>query len=140
MRLKRSRNETAISLAEVVVVVAVIAIMATVAVSTINNVVPAARSEIATRNLNFLNGALHSYEQAVGELATNSSLTNIITWLTTRDPDVPGSPYLSTNSNFQIVSDQNTYRARWGGRFFEMTPPGESGTGLNLLQMEGSTN
>lgn len=125
----------ALSLVELLVAVAVIVIISSIAIPRISNLVPSASDATATRNLNYLNGAVQAYNQAVEELDTNASAGEIITVLQTRDAARHGSPYLPSNLKTNSTSDTSTYRAEWTNRMFKKDPPGTAGTGVDLLKM-----
>jgi len=94
-----------------------------------------ARDQIATRNLNYLNGAVVCYNQSVAELNTNAAEAAIVGLLQTRDASRPGSPYLPSNLKTNSSSNASTYRATWTGRMFEQRSPGTNGSGLDLLKL-----
>lgn len=115
--------------------VAVIAVLSAIAIPAMKNLVPASSGATATRNLNYLNGAVQTYNQAVEELNTNATPAQIMVILQTRDTNRHGSPYLPTNLKTNSTSSTSTYRARWSGRMFEQIQPGASGAGLDLLKL-----
>ncbi len=132
---------------ELVVVIAVIGILAAVAIPIMANNVKTANAATAQRNLNLLNGAVQSFNQANWELvlATSSGSDDeraIFDSLRYRNPDVrlasPGSPYLPPNATFVASSDTNTYRALWNGRLYEFKSAGTAGTGLDLMKIMGA--
>jgi len=131
----RRGGRLGVSLAELLVVVSVLAVIAAIAVPLMLNLVPSAGEQAATRNLNYLNGAVLSYNQAVEELNTNATEPTILALLQTRDARSHGSPYLPSNLKTNTSSDSSVYRAKWNGRMFEMLPPGSAGTGLPLLTL-----
>ena len=133
------------SLAEIVVVIAVIGIMAGIGIVVMTGVISGTSSQTAERNLNYLNGAVLAFNQANWELvlATNSGANDeqaIFNSLRFRDTATPssGSPYLPATTVFVVSSNTADYRARWNGRMFEITMPGASGVGINLLRMSGA--
>ena len=126
--------QKAVSLVELLIVVAVIGVMAAVAIPMMNAFIPA-QSQVATRNLNYLNGAVVCYNQAATELSTNTSASAIMQVLKARDTLVSGSPFLPSNLKTNTTSDSSTYRATWTGRMFELLPPGTNGTGFDLLKL-----
>ncbi len=133
--IRRRGCKRGVSLTELLVVVSVLAVIAAIGVPLMLNLVPSAGEQTATRNLNYLNGAVLSYNQAVEELNTNATETTILTMLQTRDNRSHGSPYLPANLKTNTSSDSSVYRAKWNGRMFEMLPPGSAGTGLPLLNL-----
>jgi len=126
--------QKAVSLVELLIVVAVIGVMAAVAIPMMNVFVPA-QSQVAARNLNYLNGAVVCYNQAATELTGNATVPVIVGVLMTRDPSISGSPFLPSNLKTNTTSDSSTYRATWTGRMFELLPPGTNGTGVDLLKL-----
>jgi len=131
------------SFAEVIMVLAFLGIMAFISILVIQNVVPASKETTATANLNELNSAIHRFNQSEWELvltrADGSSEDELAIFrsLQYRHPTrpAPGSPFLSENLAFFSSNDEETYRAIWNGRQFEMVGPGTSGTGLDLNRM-----
>jgi len=144
-RIARTRSRSAVSLVELVVVITVLGVMGAVTIPRIINLGPAVSYETAERNLNYLNGAVLSFNQSNWELVLTASAGGtadeeaIFNSLRYRDPTnpAPGSPYLPSNAQFVASSLNTDYRARWTGRLFEMVPRGSSGTGIDLMQMTG---
>lgn len=124
----------AFSLTEMLVVVAVIAIIATIAVPMMQLLAPS-KDQVAVRNLNYLNGAVVTYNQAVEELPTNASTSDIMGMLQARDAQNHGSPYLPDNLRINTTSDPSTYRATWSNRMFILIQTNAAGTGLDLLKL-----
>lgn len=138
-------QQTAFSLTEVIVVIAVIGIMAAIGIPMISNGVSSSSAETAKRNMNLLNGAVLTFNQANWELvlATSSDSDDeqkIFDSLRYRDAvnPSPGSPYLPPNATFVASSATTTYRAIWNGRMYEFAPPGSNGTGLDLMNIMGT--
>jgi len=134
-----------VSLVELLIVIAVIGIMGTMGMMLMRNVLPTSSAATAERNLNFLNGAVVAFNQATWELvlaASSGSSDELAIFNSLRYRDVanplPGSPYLPATTVFVVSSNTADYRARWNGRMFEITMPGASGVGINLLRMSGA--
>jgi len=132
---------------ELVVVIAVIGVMAAIAIPILGNNVKTATTATAKRNLDLLNAAVQSFNQANWELVLSTSGGSddeqaIFDSLRYRDPDVrlasPGSPYLPPNATFVASSDTNSYRAVWNGRLYEFRSAGTVGTGLDLMKIMGA--
>ena len=143
-----SRLRKAISLAEVLVVIAVLGVMAAVAIPAIDHVLSGSTASTAQKNLNFLNGAVLAFNQSNWELVLNPSMGSddellIFKSLCYRHPTTPapGSPYLPATASYHATSANDTYRAEWNGRMFQIVEPGSTGAGINLLQLvDGPTS
>lgn len=140
-----TRSRRAYSLVELVVTVAIIGILAFMLIPKLAGLVSGTERGAATRNLDYLNGAVTAFNQAAWELnlaaaADISDERSIYNSLRYRDSTapVPGSPFLSDRIALVESSSTNTYRARWTGRRFELLMPGTGGTGLDLLKMQAS--
>jgi len=132
---------------ELLVVIAVLAVIAAIAIPIMGNNIQTAAAGTARANLNLLNAAVQSFNQANWELvlATSSGSDDeraIFDSLRYRNPDVrmasPGSPYLPPNATFVASAETTTFRAVWNGRLYEMRPAGSNGTGLDLMKIMGA--
>lgn len=118
-------------------------VMTCILIIVIQNVVPASKETTATANLDQLNAAVLRFNQSEWELvltrADGSSDDELAIFrsLQYRHPTrpTPGSPFISETLAFYPSNDEETYRAIWNGRQFEMVGPGNSGTGLDLNRM-----
>jgi prepilin-type N-terminal cleavage/methylation domain-containing protein len=133
----------AFSLVELLITVGVIAVLSAVALPVFTGWTESAAANVARRNLNFLNGAVVAFNNAKSEIdqasaADASDELAVFTLLQTADPDAKGSPFLSTNLRCITTSSEDTYRASWNGRFFQMLAPGAAGSGVDLQAMAGS--
>lgn len=134
------------SLTEVLVVIAFLAIVAAVSVPSMLGVFSGSNYEAAKRNLNYLNAAVLSFNQSNWELVLAESsgsddeqaIFDSLRYRAATNP-APGSPYLPPNAAFVASSSANAYRAKWNGRMFEIVVPGTNGTGLDLMNMMGSS-
>jgi hypothetical protein len=83
-----------------------------------------------------MNNALKEFEQTAWQLsvaANDSEITEetqILTWLTTKDVTVFGSPHFRSDWDPVASSDNLKYRIRWNGVTFELIEPGTDGNGL----------
>lgn len=130
------------SLVELLIVIGAIAVLAGLAVPMIRGLLPAASTEVAASNLRLLNRAVIAYNQANKELlrASDEGDTDeifIFNKLKERDNAVPGSPFLKENVHLATSSDEESYRASWNGRMFQILTPGTEGAGLDLLKIAG---
>jgi type II secretory pathway pseudopilin PulG len=134
----------AVSLVELLVVITVLAVIAAISLPWVLNMVPASQYGLAERNLNYLNGAVLNFNQSNWELVLTASsgtddelaIFNSLRYRAASNP-APGSPYLPDTVKFDVSTNASDYRARWTGRMFELTSPGSSGAGINLLDMIG---
>ena len=85
--------------------------------------------------VNYLNGAVMSYNQSAQELNTNASEGVVLALLKTRNAALPGSPFLPGNLKTTMSSNTSTYRAQWSNRIFIMVPTNTVGSGLDLLKL-----
>ena len=130
------------SLVELLIVIGAIAVLAGLAFPMISGLLPAASTEVAASNLRLLNRAVIAYNQANRELSRASAEgdadeTFIFNKLKERDNAVPGSPFLKENVHLVTSSDEESYRASWNGRMFQILTPGTEGAGLDLLKISG---
>lgn len=139
-------RHSAFSLTEMLAVVAFLAIVVAVSVPSILRAVSSSSYEAARRNLNYLNGAVASFNNSNWELVLTASSGSddeqkIFDSLRYRAPSnpAPGSPYLPETATFVASSSTNTYRAVWNGRMFGIVVPGSNGTGLDLMKIMGSS-
>ena len=142
---ERARKGRGFSLPEVLVVITVIAILAGVGIPLLVNVFGASRERVATRNLNMLNAALNTYRQSFQSFTLNAASDTsdelaVIGSLKYRDPMIPGTPFLNPSLAVVAMSDNSTFRAYWNGEVFALYGEGESGAGIDLLQMDAATN
>lgn len=145
--LSRRAGKNAMSLVEIMVVVSTLAVLAAVLIPFVLNVIPSTKSTVATTNLEQLNRAVLKFNHANWELvlATDagssedeSDIFRTLQYRAASNPS-PGAPYLDPTLAFVSSSDEQTYRAAWNGRMFEMLAPGESGDGLDLSGMVSGT-
>jgi prepilin-type N-terminal cleavage/methylation domain-containing protein len=127
---------SAFSLTELLVVIVAIGVLAGIAIQSYQGIHDSARESVARDNLALLNRAVLHYGQAVSDLTVtpiDGSATDelaILSTLKTRDPGIPGSPYLEINFRDTVATGSDTYRIQWNGRAFELLMPGTTGTGL----------
>jgi len=138
-------TQSALSLAEMLVVVAVVAVLAAIAIPLATRILPSMSASTAQRNLNYLNGAVLKFNESNWELylapdAGSADEESIFNTLRYRAPTnaAPGSPYLGNNAFFTASSGTETYRAQWNGRMFDIIYPGSNGTGLDLMKVVGN--
>ena len=138
-----SPTRRAFSFVDIMVVMGVFAIFAAIAIPMILNVVPSSQASLAKTNMNRLNQAILKYNQANQEMAVSarSSATDeaaVIAALQDRATTgpAPGSPYLSPTLAVPTTGVTTTYRAIWNGRLFQLASPGETGDGVNLLEIQ----
>jgi type II secretory pathway pseudopilin PulG len=137
------QGEKAYSLTELVVIIAVVGILAAIGIGMVTGTVESSKYNMATANLEILNGAVRKYVHAVKEL-TNAPTdgigdeTAVFAELkidgTTEER--PGSPYLQTDLKIRSSSDPDTYRAAWNGYEFKLIGLGTNGTGIDLLELQ----
>jgi len=125
------------SLLEVVIVIAVIGLLATITIPQLGDLTAYSKDRTAKHHLARLNNAVLNYSQSIQEITTAtasdaSDELSVLAALQTRDPDVPGTPFLTPDWPVLETSDDSTYRAVWNGRMFEGLAPGTSGTGVKL--------
>jgi type II secretory pathway pseudopilin PulG len=130
----------AFSVVEVLVVVGAIGVIAAVLIPSIVNVMKSASDEAAAANLEILNHAVLKYNHAVSEITRSadsgfSDEQDVMGLLKTRDALVPGSPFLNPGTSAVESEDEETYRAAWNGRMFQLVEPGQQATGLHLMKM-----
>lgn len=125
--------------------VAVIGILAAIAVPMISGLVPSANDQTARRNLNLLNGAVVAFNQSNHELVLTAAgdasdeLAVIRSLQYTPPPGAegltssPGAPYFNPMARVETSSSEETFRAAWNGRMFEMKSAGATGTGVDLM-------
>lgn len=133
------------SLTEVLVVIAFLAIVAAVSIPQMIGVFTGSTLGSATRNLNYLNGAVIAFNQSNWELVLTSAdgsddEQRIFDSLRYRDAanPAPGSPYLPSTATFVASDSSDDYRAMWNGRMFELLAPGTEGAGLDLMKIMGN--
>jgi len=132
----RRNRPAAVSLVELLVVIGVVSVLAGVGIPVILNSMPSVSYDLAERNLNYLNGAVLSFNQSNWELVLTTSAgtdDELAIFNSLRYRDQPGSPYLPDTAVYAATSSTNDYRAVWNGRMFEMVIPGNPGDGINLL-------
>lgn len=134
------------SLAEVLVVIAVLAVITAISIPRISDIISGTSRETATRNLNYLNGAVIAFNESNWELILTASggttdEERIFDSLRYRDATnpAPGSPYLPPTATFVASSNATSYRASWNGRMFSLVPAGSNGAGLDLMKIMGSS-
>ena len=135
-----------ISLVDVMIVVTFLAIVAAICIPSISGVVSSSNYQTAQRNLNYLNGAVISFNESNWELVLAASpdigdeqaIFNSLCYRASMNPS-PGSPYLPPTARLVATSDTSTYRAMWNGRMFSIVVPGSNGTGLDLMKIMGSS-
>ena len=139
---KVRRVRSAFSLTELLVVLAALGIFVTVGIMSIGGVDRYAAASVAQRNLDLLNGAVNSFNNANWKLSVSVDAGSgderaVFYSLQYRDADnpVPGSPYLASHVPFAETSSSERYRAVWNGSYFQMTEPGVDGTGIDLEGM-----
>jgi prepilin-type N-terminal cleavage/methylation domain-containing protein len=127
---------SAFSLPELLIVIATIGILATIGIESYQGIQASAHESIARDNLALLNRAVLHYSQTTSDVTvtpTSGSATDelaILSTLKTRDPAIPGSPYLEINFRDTVSAASDTYRIQWNGHAFELLTPGTAGTGL----------
>jgi len=138
--------ERGLSLTEVLVVIAFLAIVVAISIPNMLGVFTGSSLGSATRNLNYLNGAVIAFNQSNWELVLTTSggsddERRIFDSLRYRDSanPAPGSPYLPPTATFVTSSSTDDYRAKWNGRMFELVAPGTEGTGLDLMEIMGNS-
>ena len=133
---KNRKFLSAFSLPELLIVIATIGILAAIGIQSYRGIHAATRESVARDNLALLNRAVLHYGQTVSDVTvtpTSGSAADelaILSTLKTRDPAIPGSPYLEINFRDTVASGSDTYRIQWNGRAFELLMPGTTGTGL----------
>lgn len=122
--------------------IAILAILAAVGIPMVTAFVAGAKKEAANKNLKNLNVAVAKFNQAYRELDSpvnsgGGDEESAIMALQYRNPanPVPGTPFLSDQMVAPITSDSGVFRGRWNGRMFEIIEIGDTGTGINLLEM-----
>lgn len=141
----RKKSISGFTFAEMLVVIAVIGVLAAVSIPRIAGILPSAREQTAMRNLRYINAAIIAYNNAASEITpttvpTSSGIgdeTAVFVILKARAEDLRGSPFLPVNVVPTSSSATDSYRARWNGQMFEIITPGNSGTGVNLLNIMG---
>lgn len=121
------------SLTELLVVIAVLGILATFAIQNYGGGRRAAEGTVGQQAVSVLNAAVLAYNTANRELVRpRGSDMEIIGILQTRDPGLPGSPYLDASTTYTLSSSSDRLRAQWNSRFFELLLPGVDGSGIAL--------
>lgn len=130
---KGGRASGGYSLAELLVVIAVLGILATFAIQNYGGGRRAAEGAAGRHDVAVLNAAVLAYNTANRELVRpRGSEMEIIALLQTRDPGLPGSPYLDADTAYSMSSSSDRVRAQWNSRFFELVMPGVDGSGIDL--------
>jgi len=133
MKLLRQNAFEGVSLTELLVVIAVLGVLALIALPLITSVPESAREAVARETMERLNRAVNAHRMSAGPLATNSgSELAILSVLTNRDPKISGSPFYSTQESLELSANENLFRFRWNGTYFDILPPGSAGSGLTL--------
>jgi len=132
------------SFAEVMMALGVLGVIVAILIPSIMNVVPHAKSSTAEANLEQLNRAVLRFNQANWELihpvsGDSSDEEAIFRSLQYRAPatsnPAPGSPYIEQTLTFVDSDSDETYRASWNGRMFQLISPGTGGEGIDLSRM-----
>lgn len=124
------------------IVIAVIGTLSGIAIMSMIGVEKYSAAAVAQRNLDLLNGAVNSFNNANWKLPVAVSgggddEQTVFHSLQYRDAlnPAPGSPYLPAHLPLATSSSAETYRATWNGTYFQMTEPGVDGTGIDLEAM-----
>jgi prepilin-type N-terminal cleavage/methylation domain-containing protein len=123
------------SLVELLVTIAVIGVLAAIAIPRLGGIVPAAKSGVSRDAAGFLNRAVLHYGQIVRAVPVaaasgSSDEAEVLALLKTRDPDVPGSPFVPVEFTATASSDAGLVRLQWNGKFYKPLVVGEEGDGI----------
>lgn len=134
MTPKLWKSRLAISLAELLVVLGLIGILALIALPQIVGVPAGARDAVARETMERLNRAVnaHRMSNAAPLPSETGGEDSVFSALTTRDANIPGTPFYRTEQDLVLSSNTGVHRFAWTGVYFQILAPGTSGSGLAL--------
>ena len=129
------------SLVELVVAIAIIGFIASIAIVAYEKMIDGVRKSVAWDKGEILNLGLKKYSQIVHDMPTaaNDSSTDdeflvlrSLQWRDDADPTLD-SPYVRQDYNPAVSSSAEDFRLRWNGFVFEVLNPGDTGSGLKVV-------
>lgn len=134
IRVQRGRRQ-GLTLVELLASVGIISVLAAIGLIQLNSIALRAKEGVETDTANLLNRAVLHYRQGNTEIqieqgGDSSDEVSVVGLLQTRDPGLPGSPYIPSDMTFVPSSATNEVRFFWNGRHFEVLSEGTSGAGV----------
>ena len=126
---------------ELVVVIAIIGIVAAVGLGAYTKTIEGVRRSVAWDKTEILNLGIKKYSQIVHDITTAANpdstddeylVLRTLQWRDSGDPSLD-SPYVRADYNPTASASSEDYRIRWNGFNFEVLNPGDSGSGLKIV-------